>query len=133
MRRILVVDEDLNTREALTFLLTGAGFEIFEAADEATAKACIERRPFDLVLIDQSAVIEGIGTLDQLSKPTRVIIITTSDGEEARRKAEALGASALVAKPLSRQRLLEFVEENLGPSASSLSIGASLAWSSKNG
>ncbi len=50
--RILVVDDDPHIREVLRFALEQAGMVVEEAADGAAALAMLERRSYDLVVLD---------------------------------------------------------------------------------
>lgn len=117
MKRILVVDDDRNTREALAFLLTDAGYQVYEASDGHEALECLERLPIDLVLLDQAMPRKtGLQVMESLSlvaSTVRTILITAQDSDMVRRQAEALHAAAFVVKPLTRKRLLGLLEKTL--------------------
>lgn len=117
MKRILVVDDDHNTREALAFLLTGAGYEVFEASDGEEALEYLERLPLDLVLLDhgmpRKTGLQVMETLSHVVHSSKIILITAHDSEEVRRQSKALRAAAFVVKPLNRQRLMKLVEKTL--------------------
>ncbi len=120
MKRILVVDDDRNTREALVFLLTSAGYEVYEASDGEEALECLERLPLDLVLLDHGMPrrtgLQVMEALSHIAHSTRIILITAHDSDELRTQAEAFKAAAFVVKPLSRKHLLKLVEKTLGQS-----------------
>lgn len=120
MKRILVVDDDRNTREALVFLLTSAGYEVYEASDGEDALEYLERLPFHLVLLDhgmpRKTGLQVMETLSHIVHSTKIILITAHDSDEVRQQSKALRAAAFVVKPLNRQRLMKLVEKTLGQS-----------------
>lgn len=117
MKRILVVDDDRNTREALAFLLVSGGYEVHEASDGEEALEYLERLPFDLVLLDQAMPrrtgLEVMESLHNIAHSAPVILITAQDSANVRQQAAALNAAAFVVKPIKRQRLMELIEKAL--------------------
>lgn len=117
MKRILVVDDDRNTREALSFLLVNVGYEVHEASDGEEALEYLERLPFDLVLLDQAMPrrtgLEVMESLHNIAHSAPVILITAQDSAKVRQQATALNAAAFVVKPIKRQRLMELIEKTL--------------------
>ena len=53
MRRILIVDDMLASREALARILNHKGYETLQAMNGAEALAQLKKSKFDLVLLDQ--------------------------------------------------------------------------------
>ncbi|PIP36306.1 MAG: two-component system response regulator, partial [Desulfobacterales bacterium CG23_combo_of_CG06-09_8_20_14_all_52_9] len=77
---ILVVDDDTAHRSMLRVLLAEWGYEIFEAGDGSTAIGAVEKRPFDLVLMDiRMLKVSGIEALDRIKSfnPSIPVIIMT--------------------------------------------------------
>ena len=53
MRRILIVDDMLASREALARILNGHGYETIQAMNGAEALALLKKNKIDLILLDQ--------------------------------------------------------------------------------
>jgi adenylate cyclase len=53
MRRILIVDDMLASREALARILNHAGYETLQAMNGAEALALLKKNKIDLVMLDQ--------------------------------------------------------------------------------
>ena len=51
-RRVLVVEDEANIVDSLSFLMKQAGFEVLIARDGDTAIRMMQRRPADLILLD---------------------------------------------------------------------------------
>ncbi len=109
MTRILVVDDELQIRKALSVNLTARGYEVDTAAsgEEALAKAAA-RHP-DLVLLDIGLPgIDGVAVVDGLRGWTRVPIIMLSvrDSEADKVRALDAGADDYVTKPFGINEVL---------------------------
>ena len=121
-RRILVVDDQEDSRRILRDLLTNGGFEIIEALTGEQAVVMAEEHTPALILMDiQLPGIDGYEATRQIkAKPalraTPLIVVTSYalSGDET--KAFAAGADAYVSKPFSPRALLAKVREFLGPS-----------------
>ena len=118
-KRILIIEDQEDNRTIMRDLLTGAGFELIEAADgEEAVKLAQSERP-DLILMDiQLPVIDGYEATRRIKaivelKSIPIIAVTSYalSGDEA--KARAAGCDAYVAKPFSPRLLLAKVREFL--------------------
>jgi signal transduction histidine kinase/CheY-like chemotaxis protein/HPt (histidine-containing phosphotransfer) domain-containing protein len=117
LRRILVVDDvDLN-RELVIALLAPHGHDIDQAADGAEAIRAVERKAFDLVLMDvQMPGIDGLAaarTIRALPQCSRLPIVAMTaqalpEQIDACRKA---GMDDYVAKPIVPTALFAAVEK----------------------
>ena len=106
--RVLVVDDNEDhrflTRRALAPL--GERVAVSLAQDGPSALASVARELPDLVLLDvKMPGMDGFEVLRRLRAEERtralpVVLFTSSDHEEERVRAEALGASGFVTKPL---------------------------------
>lgn len=120
--RILVVEDDRAMREALTRILSVAGFctSGFPSA-EALLESGLASEAACLVLDIHLPGISGFELhrrlMDRgLSAP--VIFITGVDDEATREKAASAGADAYLAKPFPGRQLIDAVTAALHPSAS---------------
>ncbi len=116
--RILIADNDVASRRLLTNLLGARAARIVEAGDALAildiARAIIQGDPgsrFDLILAD--VAMPGFSALDILAAlramhadgPPVIVLSSVRDGKIFRR-AEQLGAAAIVEKPLRTDRVL---------------------------
>ena len=78
---ILVVDDDLVHRTMLKKLLGGWGYEVSESDDGAVAIDAVQKRSFDLILMDiRMLKVSGIEALEQIKiiNPAIPVIIMTA-------------------------------------------------------
>jgi len=105
---ILLVEDDAQTRRALTANLEAHGYGVRGAVDGEEALVLWELRRPDLVLLDLGLPgIQGIGVLRRIRRDaTTPVIILSARGEE-RDKVEALdaGADDYLAKPFGMAEL----------------------------
>jgi len=111
--RALVVDDSQAIREAMTSMLGSEGWIVDVAEDGARALQLARQVRYDLVVTDlEMPTVDGFDLIarlrkDERSKATPVVIITSRASPEHRRRARELGVRALVAKPITRRKLLE--------------------------
>jgi len=114
---LLIVDDDSHIRRLLRIYLRDEGFELFEAATGEEAMALFEGRPFDLVLLDLILPFYGGFRLCQKFKAQatglkpHVIVITGDDSAETRESTAQSGADDFIAKPFTREEILELVRK----------------------
>lgn len=108
-KRILVVDDEENTRIGLTKLLTQEGFEVVSAADGSEALDYLSRKKVNLVISDiKMPNMNGLVFLRELSRKfpsTNVIMITAYGGVESYLEAMNLGAYEYLHKPVRLDEL----------------------------
>ena len=113
--KLLVVDDDQATAEALRMLLSLEGAEVKSATSGAEALALTQSQEFDLVITDLGmAEMDGYELLVQLKAAPRtanvpVIALTGFGREKDAVQAEKAGFSAHIAKPVSIERLLGLI------------------------
>jgi len=112
-RTALVVDDSRAIREAMTSMLGSEGWIVDVAEDGARALQLARHVRYDLVVSDLE--MPDLGGFELIAKlrqderyhDTPVVIITSRANPEHRRRARDLGVRALVAKPITRRKLLE--------------------------
>lgn len=114
--RILIVDDHLALRIGLAAMLAPQpGLRVVaEAVDNPGAlAACAEHRP-DVVLMDLripgGGGVEATLTIRRRWPATRVLIVTTFDGDEDIHRAIQAGASGYLLKGLSSAELVQAIE-----------------------
>jgi two-component system response regulator HydG len=112
--RILIVDDDAETRDALEECFAGQGHECELAADAAAALGLVERVSLDAVICDVR--MNGMSGLDLLDRVKRthpalpVVIITGVGGVPGAVDAIKRGAFQYVTKPCDLDELRMIVE-----------------------
>ena len=123
--RILVVDDDADTRESLKVLLETAGYEVEVAPNGARALRLQRSRAADAVVTDIfMPIADGIETIRELRAefPGVRIIAVSAGGRSVGNEtylavALAAGADAVLRKPMDFDELLAMVKKLLaGPS-----------------
>lgn len=116
-RTILIVDDEPDLLEILSFSLEGAGYRTFTASSLREAIGLIRREAIDLVLTDvRMPEGDGLQILVEGKKmnPDIAVILMTGFADVNPSEAKAQGAAALLSKPFDHGRLLELVREHLG-------------------
>jgi len=121
---ILVVEDDDETRAALTRELAGRGYRVVEASDGRSAlERWSSRRP-DVVLLDLGLPdIDGVDVIVRMRREANTPIVILSGRYDEREKVEALdrGADDYVTKPFGvdelNARLRVALRRSVGPSA----------------
>jgi DNA-binding NtrC family response regulator len=110
---ILVVDDELATREMVVELLREEGVDAHPAGSVDEALEALRQGRFEAILSDiQMPVKDGFTLLSELRKrgATIPVILMTSFGtEETAQQAVAAGAFDCLLKPFARSALLESV------------------------
>ena len=106
---ILIVDDDLAHRTMLKKLLGGWGYDISEADDGSSAIDAVDRRAYDLILMDiRMLKVSGIEALDQIkiiNPAIPVIIMTAFASVETAVDTLKKGAYDYLTKPLDFDEL----------------------------
>jgi PAS domain S-box-containing protein len=113
-RRVLLVDDDVRNVYALTALLDEVGLIISSAKDGQEAINAYEREPFDLILMDMAMPTMDGYTATRLLKTEHgcsipIIALTAHAMKGDREKCITAGADDYLAKPVSREALLELL------------------------
>ncbi len=120
--RIIIVDDDRDTRELLALALEGEGFEVTSAANGLRLIASLQLRRPHLILLDVNmSWIDGFELCKAVKKNENfrdipVIFISGRGEPEDRRRGLEAGAADYFVKPLDLNRLLVRIRE-LAPSA----------------
>ena len=112
MTRILAVDDSPSMRDMVRIALTGAGFEVAQAADGHEALALARKSSFDLVLSDVNMpVMDGIELIRALRaesgyRHTPILMLTTEGGADRKREGKEAGATGWIVKPFDPAQLV---------------------------
>ena len=113
--RVLIVEDEPNIVESLTFLLRRAGFDVAAAGDGESALADLRSQPARLMILDLMLpkangfeVLKAVRN-DPALAGTRVLILTAKGQASDRRLAEAIGVDAFMTKPFSNREIMSEV------------------------
>ncbi len=116
--RILIVDDDENSRESMDFMFARKGYETETAGTGQEALEKAQERSFNLALLDiRLPDIEGIellAPLKEMHPDMAVILVTGYASLKTAVRAMNEGASAYITKPLNMDEVLAIVGEALG-------------------
>ena len=115
-QRILLVDDEPELRRMVASLLTGAGYEVLEAADCAQARAAMAARRPDAVLLDVMLPDgDGFSLLPELRRfgDVPVLYLSARDEDAARLQGLGLGADDYLRKPFGAAELRARVAAHL--------------------
>src|SRR5262245_55566973 len=121
MQRILISDDEQDTRLVLREILEEAGFRVEEATNGAEALKLCRIMPMDLIITDLfMPEKDGLEFLMELRRRNRLLpVIAISGGGHLFSKAEALsvaqdlGATAILNKPFTCEEILRVVRSSL--------------------
>lgn len=130
--RILLAEDDLPLAEALTALLTGAGYAVDCVHDGLSAEDLAAAEAFDLVILDLNLPgLDGLGVLRSIRarrNQAAVLILTARGASGDRVKGLDLGADDYVTKPFDvkefEARVRSLLRRQAGLRASTIDLGA---------
>ena len=111
--RVLLVDDEPLIVSALGRLLRGVGIEVLRASNGREALEILASHPVHLVVSDvRMPVLDGPGLLRALgaSPPAPPLIFLTGYGDHSDDQLLALGARAVLSKPVERREFIEAVQ-----------------------
>lgn len=117
--RILIVDDEQDTRETMTLFLMRQGHEVHGAPNGERAWDMLKQKTYDLVLLDiMMPGMSGFDLLQQIrSTPTMkrlpIIMVTALDKTSDIVKAFEMGADDYITKPFVNAELIARVNTTL--------------------
>jgi response regulator RpfG family c-di-GMP phosphodiesterase/serine/threonine protein kinase len=119
-KRVLIVDDEASARLLVRSTLEHMGLVAGEAADATTALASLQKRRYDLVLLDLNLPdMDGYELCRRIreapGQPYLKIIVISGRGDQNQlSEALPLGADDYIAKPFGMRQLRARVEHSLG-------------------
>ena len=114
---ILVVDDNVEVVDILTYLLKRSGLTVFPAYSGDECLEIVRTQPIDVVILDvMMPKKDGLAVceeLKQISPTLPVILLTARDDMQTRSKGMALGVSEFVVKPVNNRDLLARVQTQI--------------------
>src|SRR3954467_3016382 len=122
MRRILIVDDMLASREALARILNAHGYETIPAMNGAEALALLKKNKIDLVLLDQMMPeVDGLTFLAGIRrfpkwKNLPVLLLTGIGDRNCLMRAQQLGVKECLQKgDYTVPQLVQQIEKHVKP------------------
>jgi two-component system, cell cycle response regulator DivK len=118
-KRILVVEDQPDSRQIIRDMLTGTDYEITEAENGEEALTAIAKQRPDLILMDiQLPIMDGYTATNQIKsdpalRSIPIIAVTPYALASEEKKARAAGCDDYVTKPFSPRELLAKIRQYL--------------------
>ena len=110
MFKILVAEDDPNTRKLMTAVLKGAGYDVLTAANGMEAWQMLDDTHVDILLVDvMMPVMDGVTLtrrLRQCGSDLPIIMVTALGDMQDKRVGFNAGADDYVTKPIHEEELL---------------------------
>jgi len=117
MKRILLIDDDINLAKVIGYQLRKNGFEVVTSNSGRDGLRIFNEQKFDIVITDiQMPGITGIDLLGEVRRQDKdvvVIIITAYGSIENAIEACRLGADDYLTKPFGQEQLMFVIEKVL--------------------
>ena len=110
MFRILVVEDDKNTRRLMSAVLTRYGYEPICAADGAEALEILDHKHVDLVVLDvmmpRMDGYEFTNTLRRGGSTMPILMVTARETQDDKKRGFIVGADDYMVKPVDEEEML---------------------------
>jgi len=110
LKKILIIDDEVNILRSLEMILKGEGFSVKKASNLKTAKSIIEKEQFSFYLLDvmlpDGDGIEFIKHIRKFSKSAVIIMISGHATVKMAVEATQKGADDFLEKPLSKDKVI---------------------------
>jgi two-component system chemotaxis response regulator CheY len=119
-KRILIVDDSAGVRQVRSSALSGAGYQVLEAADGQDALAKLAAGRVHLVITDlHGPNLDGVGLIrtvreNVVQRFTPVVMITGESEAEEMEQGKAAGATGWIVRPFTPDQLLAVVRRVIG-------------------
>ena len=121
-KRVLLIEDEPNIIEAISFILSRDGWTVHIHEDGATAMDKVRATPPDMIILD--VMLPGRSGFDILrdlradaaTAALPVMMLTARGQTKDRELAERLGANRYMTKPFSNTEIRELVRDMIGGS-----------------
>ena len=116
--KVLIVDDDQLTLNAISHTLKEEGYEVLQAQDVSIALNILTNDKVDLIISDiMMPNVSGLGLLSLLKNfyldNIPVILISSLDNDKVAANSAGLGAAYFLTKPIDPKELLDCVKKSL--------------------
>ena len=115
---ILVIDDNPDILETVSFALEQAGYQVYTAENGEDGLQLAKQHKPDLVLLDMMMPKRsGFLVIESLRKehvePIKIMMMTANEGKRHESYAELLGVDEYLHKPFPMDKLIDRIEELL--------------------
>ncbi|MDA8233182.1 MAG: response regulator [Magnetospirillum sp.] len=120
VKTILSVDDSASMRQMVRLTLSGAGYQVIEAADGREGLSKAQANTVHMVVTDLNMPnMDGLELIRALRgepayKGVPIIFLTTESDEAKKKEAKSAGATGWITKPFQQDQLLAVVKKVLG-------------------
>ena len=111
---ILIIDDDEGMLKTLNYILVDKGYDVVPCSTGAEAIALVNRRTFDIALIDiKMPGMDGVAVLKAIKKvspDTSIMMITAYTMHKLVEEAKKEGVTAVFPKPLDIDKMIAYTE-----------------------
>ncbi|HAD07687.1 MAG TPA: hypothetical protein DCE76_11080 [Anaerolineaceae bacterium] len=111
--KILLVDDDADTRQLVTMIIEKAGHKIQTAGHGQAALTLLEHETFDIILLDiMMPEVDGLNVLESIRRVSTapVIMLTALSDAGIMEQSYFMGADDYIVKPFAMSKLLERID-----------------------
>jgi len=114
--RVLTVDDSRTILAMLQHTLTGAGYEVLQAADGQQGLDVLDAENVDLIITDiNMPVMDGIEFIKNVRASGKyqslpILVLTTETSQEKRDQGRAAGGTGWIVKPFDPEKLISVIQ-----------------------
>lgn len=116
-KHILIVEDEPNIIESLSFLLERAGFTVSSEQDGAMAMTQVRNVSPDLVILDvmlpNRSGFDILQDIRELAQAPHVLMLTAKGQARDRQTAEEIGVTRFMTKPFANAEIVAAVQDML--------------------
>lgn len=119
MKKILIIEDDVDIRDTIASILTVSSFDVYTAANGKSGVEMVMSKKPNLIICDVNMpIMSGFGVLSKLKKELSendmpiFLFLTASIGQENIDKGMCLGADGYISKPFKVSELLNSINNN---------------------
>lgn len=120
-KKILLIEDEPEFRQAIRMRLEANGYEMIEAADGVAGLEAARNQSPDLIILDvmmpklDGFTVARLLKSDAVNKRIPLVMLTVMSQAKDLKRGEAAGADAYLTKPFQPQELLDIISCFLSP------------------
>ena len=133
-KKILIVDDDLDVRQAMHVRLKANGYDTFFATDAMSSVSEAKKHSPDLIILDLGLPGgDGYTVIERLKRHPAlavipIVVVSARDVRANRERAISAGAKVYLQKPVDNAELLAIIRQALGEPARPEDAGMTGNW-----
>ncbi|MCA1752301.1 MAG: response regulator [Flavobacteriales bacterium] len=115
MKRILIIDDELDIGTLMSWILRERGYKVDYASTSPDASAFLKLHRYEAVFLDINlGVSDGLDLMPEIKENqngVRVVVVSAYGDKSVRDSARKAGASQFILKPFSKNQILRSLEK----------------------